>query len=106
MSGCLSDSIFKRCIMRLPLLVLCLTLVSVARNAGADVLTPEEIAVARKIYETKCAKCHAFYEPTNYVEIDWRKWMVKMSKKSKLKPEADKLLNRYLDEYRAQKRKP
>lgn len=67
----------------------------------ADELTPKEAAAGRKVYVAKCAKCHKFYEPTNYSEPDWGRWMDKMSVKSKLKPDQDKLLRRYLDEYRA-----
>ncbi len=69
--------------------------------AVADELTATEIAAARKVYVAKCAKCHRFYEPTNYSESVWRGWMEKMKKKSKLKDEQASLLNRYLDAYRA-----
>ncbi len=43
-----------------------------------------QYGVARGIYVGKCAKCHEFYEPRKYSEADWRKWMGKMSEKSKL----------------------
>jgi cytochrome c553 len=68
---------------------------------GADELTVKETDAAKKIYVAKCAKCHKFYEPKKYSEPDWGKWMDKMSVKSKLKTDQDKLLRRYLDEYRA-----
>jgi hypothetical protein len=74
----------------------------VAQSAEcADELTVKEISTARKIYVAKCAKCHRFYEPTNYPEPDWRTWMEKMSKKSKLKGEQARLLTQYLAAYRA-----
>ncbi len=73
--------------------------------AGAADLTPSEAAAARKLYTAKCAKCHRFYEPAAYPEAEWRLWMDKMSRKAKLKPEQEKLLNRYLDACRAE-RKP
>jgi len=69
--------------------------------ASAGELTAKEIVSAQKIYVAKCAKCHRFHEPTNYAEPDWRTWMEKMSKKSKLKGGQPELLTRYLDAYRA-----
>lgn len=82
-----------------PLPLLALAVVNPA--VGADALAAREIAAARKIYAAKCAKCHRFYDPTNYAEPDWRVWMEKMNKKSKLNAEQSSLLNRYLDVYRA-----
>jgi cytochrome c553 len=69
--------------------------------ASADELTVKEMGEARSVYVAKCAKCHEFYEPKKYSEPDWRKWMVKMEKKSKLKGEQASLLRQYLDDYRA-----
>lgn len=83
---------------------LCLLFILVAAAypaASADELTLKELTAARKIYVAKCAKCHRFYEPTNYAENDWGKWMEKMNKKSKLKEDQARLLTRYLDAYRA-----
>jgi hypothetical protein len=60
-----------------------------------------ELTEARNLYVAKCAKCHRFYEPTNYTEPDWRRWMEKMNKKSKLKPEQVGVLARFLDACRA-----
>lgn len=87
----------------MPLISKCLAIALVASAAavGADALSATELKAARKIYVAKCAKCHRFYDPTNYVEPDWRTWMEKMGRKSKLKPEQSALLNRYLDTYRA-----
>ena len=68
---------------------------------GTDELAVKEITAAQKLYVAKCAKCHKFYEPMNYSEADWGKWMEKMSVKSKLKGEQAGLLARYLDAYRA-----
>ena len=87
--------------MRTLLLGLSIGLAAVDPAAGADELTAKESTAARKIYVAKCAKCHRFYEPTNYSEPDWRVWMEKMDAKSKLKPAPAELLNRYLDAYRA-----
>ena len=69
--------------------------------ASAAELTSKDAAAGRKTYVAKCAKCHKFYEPRNYGEADWQRWMNSMSRKSKLKPDDEKLLRRYLEEYRA-----
>ncbi len=87
--------------MRKLWLGLFLGLAASGRTASAAELTPKELGAARSIYVAKCAKCHAFYEPKNYSEADWRMWMEKMKKKSKLKDEQADLLGRYLDAYRA-----
>lgn len=80
--------------------LLLVALAAVDPAASADELSAKEITAARKIYLAKCAKCHRFYEPTNYTEPAWRVWMEKMNAKSKLKPAQAELLNRYLDAYR------
>lgn len=66
-----------------------------AANAG-------EHEPGRKIYVSKCAKCHRFYEPRNYSDEDWDRWMDKMSRKSKLKPEQERELRAYLADYRGE----
>ena len=83
------------------LLLLGAGLLALATDVGAEPLTLKEVAAARKMYVAKCAKCHKFYEPTNYSGPDWGTWMEKMSVKSKLKGEQASLLTRYLDAYRA-----
>jgi hypothetical protein len=87
--------------MRRLSVLLVVALVWAVNAAKADELTPKELAAGRKVYVGKCAKCHKFYEPKNYGEEDWGRWMEKMGEKSKLKAEQQKLLERYLDEYRA-----
>lgn len=69
--------------------------------SGADALPAKDARAARKLYVAKCAKCHRFYDPTNYTAFEWRGWMDKMSAKAVLKPGQTELLNRYLDAYRA-----
>jgi cytochrome c5 len=86
--------------MRRLLLVWCITLIAVGFAAGEEASTVTEQRAGRKIYEAKCAKCHAFYEPKNYSEVAWQTWLKKMSKKSKLKEEQARLLARYLKAYR------
>lgn len=69
-----------------------------AERAG---MSPGEIARAADLYALKCARCHKFYDPAAYDAAEWRTWMGKMSRKSKLLPDEDQLLNRYLDAWRA-----
>lgn len=78
-----------------------LTLAGASTRAGTSELSPKEIVEARKIYVAKCAKCHKFYEPRAYPEQEWRRWMESMSRKSKLTPAKEDLLEKYLDAYRA-----
>lgn len=73
----------------------------VALAAGEKELTTGEIAAARKLYVGKCAKCHRFYEPKDYPESEWRRWMESMERKAKLKSSPAERLGRYLDAYRA-----
>jgi cytochrome c5 len=87
--------------MRRVFVLLAAALAGAVSPASADELTPKEAAAGRKVYVAKCAKCHKFYEPKGYKDADWRRWMESMSRKAKLKTEDDKLLRRYLDEYRA-----
>ena len=69
--------------------------------ARAAELSAKEIKDAKKIYTSKCAKCHKFYDPAAYDQSEWDEWMQKMRKKSKLKPDQYELLSRYLDTVRA-----
>lgn len=69
--------------------------------AGVE-LSPAESRLAKKLYLSKCSKCHEFYNPGDYSEPDWRSWLQKMRKKSKLKPEQFDLLSRYLDGVRGE----
>ena len=73
-----------------------------ARAADVSVpdLSPQERRTAKALYEIKCAKCHKFYEPAAYAQQDWDDWMSQMSRKSKLKPAQEKLLTRFLEEFR------
>lgn len=68
-----------------------------ARAAG---FSNQELADATQLYAAKCAKCHKFYDPAGYSQMDWEAWMRKMSRKAKLKPPQDELLARYLGAFR------
>lgn len=71
-----------------------------ALPAGAANFSDVEISRARNLYVAKCAKCHEFYNPANYTLKEWQSWMVKMSRKSRLDPEQEDLLSRYLAAFR------
>jgi hypothetical protein len=77
-----------------------MVLASTALGVASDLTAKEQVA-ARKLYVSKCAKCHRFYDPAAYPEPEWRRWMESMARKSKLKREQAALLDRYLEAYRA-----
>ena len=77
------------------------TALAVWQTAGAVELSPADQANARKLYNTKCARCHKFYDPAKYSDAEWSGWMQKMNKKAKLKDAQVELLGRYLDGFRA-----
>ena len=56
----------------------------VATAADTSSLKPAEVGAAQKIYTSKCARCHKFYEPTGYDDHEWTVWMGKMRKKARL----------------------
>jgi len=58
----------------------------------------DETAQARKLYVVKCAKCHKMYDPAKYSDEEWQKWMTKMTRKAKLRPEQAEMLSRYIEE--------
>ncbi len=68
--------------------------------AGTTPLTPDERAAAQKLYQSKCARCHRFHDPSDYTDKEWLVWMDKMSRKARLKPDQKELLSRYLDTFR------
>ena len=67
---------------------------------GADLISTNDAIAGRALYVNKCARCHKFYDPAKYNDADWNKWMTKMNRKAKLKPDQAALLSRYLDAYR------
>jgi hypothetical protein len=72
--------------------------------AGCAQSAPEpEIALSgpeagRKLYVAKCAKCHKLYDPAEYSDAEWSKWMAKMTKKARLTPEQGSVLVDYINE--------
>ena len=67
---------------------------------GADLISTDDAIAGRALYVNKCARCHKFYDPAKYNDADWNKWMRKMNRKAKLKPDQAALLTRYLEVYR------
>ena len=67
---------------------------------GAAGLSAFEINKARDLYVAKCAKCHRFYEPSDYSLEEWDSWMDKMSRKSRLNVDQEEQLSRYLGAFR------
>lgn len=61
-------------------------------------LPNHEAAAGRKLYVSKCAKCHKFYDPAKYSETEWQMWMARMSKKAKLRPDQAEILGRYIED--------
>ena len=61
----------------------------------------EQAERARKIYLLKCAKCHRYYDPAQYTEVEWSNWMKKMSRKAHLNREQEAALNAYLGAFRS-----
>jgi mono/diheme cytochrome c family protein len=59
-------------------------------------IQPTDAAAARRLYITKCAKCHKLYNPAKYSDDEWGLWMKKMSRKARLSPEQRDLLERYI----------
>lgn len=88
--------------MRLTWSVLILS-VSVSPVHCADQnLSAKELAIAKKVYTSKCSRCHEIYEPSAYRDKEWNQWMTKMIRKSRLKQAQAELLTRYTDGLRAQ----
>ena len=82
--------------MRTPaLLVVVLALLGSSSSQGGE-FSSVQIKDARKLYLSKCAKCHKLHDPAKYTDEKWDEWLGKMEKKSKLKPEQADLLARYI----------
>ena len=69
-------------------------LLAISSGSAAEFPSPR-IADARKLYVTKCARCHELYDPQKYDKAEWDAWMLKMKKKSKLKDEQYEMLKSY-----------
>ena len=83
-----------------PTLVVAILGLAVAWNAAAAGLSSEELSAGRKLYQTKCGRCHKFYNVDNYPDPAWNMWLEKMVAKARLTPEEAGLLGRYLQTLR------
>ena len=63
-------------------------------------LSTQDYAAARKVYTSKCARCHKFYEPSDYGDAEWELWMGKMRKKARLNARDYDLVVRLTDAMR------
>ena len=59
-----------------------------------------EFEQGRKLYLAKCSKCHKLYDPADYEEASWEKWMVKMKKKARLDDGQYRKIRDYLETLR------
>jgi mono/diheme cytochrome c family protein len=57
---------------------------------GAESLPP-----GKRLYSTKCARCHQLYDPAAYDEKKWNMWMEKMRQKTRLTDNQFKQLDEY-----------
>src|ERR1051325_4682503 len=85
----------------LSLLALVLATAGLLRPAIAGDAVLNDAAKGRKIYTSKCARCHKLYDPQKYSDAEWSKWMEKMSRKSKLNVDQTETLSRYLNTLRS-----
>src|SRR4030088_2027889 len=88
-----------RFLMRFLLLLLLLALLNggCAVPAAPTDKFSDDMAAGRKVYLSKCAKCHKLYDPTKYSDKEWQAWMRKMSRKAKLSPDQQRMLSNYIE---------
>jgi hypothetical protein len=72
----------------------------VVTGCRAVQVSANETSDARRLYVTKCAKCHEFYPPQNYTKPEWDKWMLKMRKKARLNEQQYQALKEYTETLR------
>src|SRR5581483_11289623 len=72
-----------------------------ARATDVSGPTPSPLIATRKLYISKCARCHKLYDPTKYSDAAWNGWMDKMSRKAKLTAEQKETLARYIETIRS-----
>src|SRR2546423_1778510 len=86
--------------MRIRFLIFSLVIVSAGcRSPSAPPEVPPSSGneQGRKLYITKCARCHKLYDPRNYSDQEWQTWMVKMARKSKLSPDQQEEISHYVE---------
>ena len=72
--------------------------------AKAAKLSPDIVSGGAKLYSLKCAKCHKLYDPADYGDAEWHRWMSRMSKKAHLKSDEREILALYLDAFRSEEK--
>lgn len=55
----------------------------------------EELAMGKKINETKCAVCHKAKNPANYTASEWQMQVNRMAERAKTSTEENMLLFKY-----------
>lgn len=75
-----------------------LTLAGAICGAHGASPTPKDEGPGRTLYLNKCSKCHKLYDPARYSDTQWQGWMEKMSRKAKLTPKQEKLLEDYIEQ--------
>ena len=63
---------------------------------------PTDIAKGKVLYERNCARCHALYMPRSYTADEWRYYVKKYGRKSRLSKPHRGLVYRYLEEHSAE----
>jgi|SRR4030095_11597860 mono/diheme cytochrome c family protein len=56
------------------------------------------MAAGKKLYESKCGKCHALFKPKEYKMKQWKENLDDMMNKAELKEDEYKLIFAYLKE--------
>ena len=80
----------RRLRVLLPLLFAAAVAVSMA--ASAEPAPPP----GKKLYESKCLRCHKDLDPTIYEDMTWKRWLWKMKDKARLDNEEYGDLSDYL----------
>ncbi|MBK6339640.1 MAG: hypothetical protein IPH74_13110 [Bacteroidetes bacterium] len=55
----------------------------------------EELAMGKKINDTKCATCHKAKNPANYTAAEWQKQVNRMAERAKTTSDENTLLVKY-----------
>lgn len=76
----------------LPMLFAATMVVSATSAAEQSAAPPP----GKKLYESKCLRCHKDLDPTIYEDMTWKKWLWKMKDKARLDNEEYGDLSDYL----------
>ncbi len=77
-----------------------LALLFVQSVTRAETWSVERIEKAKKLYLTKCSKCHRLYVPKEYDDATWSEWMEKMKTKAHLNEDQYEQISHYLESLR------